>query len=73
VGKFTYCAEGGLWTTFGEDLISPWEYIVAHQKEIIEIEVWTRERMLADLRLVLFVMCIGVTMFLTIRAYLTPH
>jgi hypothetical protein len=46
---------------------------VAHQKENIEIEVWTRERMLADLRLVLFVMCIGVTMFLTIRAYLTPH
>lgn len=46
---------------------------MAHHNEDIETVVWTRERMLADLRLVLFVMCVGVTMFLTIRAYLTPH
>ena len=35
--------------------------------------VWTRERILTDLALVLFIVCVGVTMVLTIRAYLAPH
>jgi len=46
---------------------------VTNQEDDIELVVWTRERILADLRMVFFVLCIGITVFLTIRTYLPPH
>jgi len=45
---------------------------MAKSKEVIKTVVWTRERLLSDALLVSFVACIGVTMFLAIRTYLTP-
>ena len=46
---------------------------MANKKDDIDVIVWTRERILADTRLVFIVTCIGILMFLLVRTYLAPH
>ena len=46
---------------------------MASKKLDVNPVVWTQERILSDLKLALFVVAIGITVYFFVHTYLTPR